>query len=241
MKKTTLIIIVALVILGFLMLLSALLTNRSKPSNQTKNPTPTRIQTQPTLKRNTYGTKISILSTEPQHNQKEVSASASIRIKFDQAPSQEKVTFSIDPQSEYSETYEDKMLVITPKTSWNPGTTYTYSIKLNGPNFPYVFTFQTAGPTTAYPKDTYPKGAFEENNAFLLESAPEAYVANKTPYENQYFSINYRFKDQSSGQIEFVVVKKVESEETVRSEVKKWLTSLGLKENQIQSIKITFE
>ncbi|MCL5439143.1 MAG: hypothetical protein M1268_04105 [Patescibacteria group bacterium] len=83
--------------------------------------------------------------------------------------------------------------------------------------------------------------ATEEEN-FQRKNHPDVFLSNKTPYSTANFSIvNPGFKSLPNGHYYFTITLMGTNKELSKTEFINWLLSLGLTNNQIQNLDITYQ
>lgn len=154
MKKTTIGIIIALVLFLMVFLLylfvSQSRTNTITP-NQIVSVTPALSVTYPPVN------QFKINQVSPQNDSTNVPIDAKITISFDKNVHDGDVSFSLGSAVPFSLQVQNNTVVVTFNQPLSPGTFYTYTIKYpQSNNFPDTFSFTTTGPTQRFLPNTYP-------------------------------------------------------------------------------------
>jgi len=242
MKQKRVIIILAVVVI--LIIITTLILRLKNTSN--KADIAKEIQTLPTgivvptdkVKTN----ELDIVSVSPKDGAEEVSLDTTIRITFSRIPNENEIDFSMGPDSIYSQEINDNVLTIKP---WQPlaeGTLYTYSVTFTDDNQKIrLYRFVTKGKLTETLPDTRSEDFIAEAEEQERINHPDIYITNKTPYENDSFSITSDFEPKTPAHYYFTVVSKTNNAASTAQAVDAWLQLQGLTEEQITQLDIRYQ
>jgi len=91
---------------------------------------------------------------------------------------------------------------------------------------------------TIIPKDTFDKKLHDALKQEELTNRPDITISNLTPYSTDRFIVTTDFVDEQGGYFAITVSKVVE--EDVKNEVNEWFKSLGLTDQAIARLKVTY-
>lgn len=234
-KKILVVVILGLVILIAIPLL--FFPKQTSIPNTQFAPTPTPVSVQQIRS----GSSIKVTSSEPKSGTSNVPTNQKIVIELDRPFKDNEIEFSISPSVKYSYSVSGSTLTITPLEPLSPGTTYAYSVNYNvGDEAPKTYTFTTEGPTPSLSPNTFPSGAYEQEQNFQKQTYPDLFLKNQTPYSDSYFSITGAYKSTPTGHFAFTVV--LTGDHTAsQNDFLSWLKSLGLTDSQIQTLDISYQ
>lgn len=233
MRKTLFLII----IISFLALVFFLVALRMQKNLGRSGPLTTPI----TPYTSTAPNRLFVVSTRPSNKAAIISLNQAIAVAFNRTILPNEVGITISPQLPFSVGVQDNTLLITPQSPLTPGTLYTYAIHyLTLDQLPNLFTFTTTGPTQSQLPDTGLPGGAETNDAYLVKNRPDIYLSNRLPYSGTSFTITSTYKTTPTRHFAFTIG--LTGDEALgRSEALAWLKSLGLTDQQIRGLDITYE
>jgi hypothetical protein len=186
--------------------------------------------------------KLDIVRIDPKDQIINVELNKEITITFTKKFTADELEFFLTPNTPHEIRIEDNKLIVTPATSWDTGTLYTYFFNFkDDPEQVRLYRFTTTGPTPEYAPDTETEGLYEAVMNEQKMKYPDTYVTNNTPYESNTFSVTADFDPNTPAHNYFVVKKKIDNEEQVRQDVNVWLQQLDLSTEQIESLDIRYE
>ncbi len=156
MKKTTIAIGIALIILIVVFLSYIFISQReniikgrttsvSPTKSSLSSPTPTQVD------------QIEVIEVSPVNEAINVPIDSQIIISFNEEVNSQQITFSIGPSVQFKQEIVKNKAIISFIQPLAPGTFYTYTIKFPKSNLlPQSFFFTTSGPTQRYLPNTYP-------------------------------------------------------------------------------------
>jgi len=98
----------------------------------------------------------------------------------------------------------------------------------------------SATPIPTFLPDTQPTGAAQDEKKFQLQNSPDVFLSNQTPYSTKSFSVTSDFKTQPTGHFYFIVTLKSKDSAQDKISFLNWLKSLGLSDNQINALDVTY-
>ena len=176
-----------------------------------------------------------IIETSPKDNQKEVPITSVISITFNKSVPDD-IKISTQPTLNFSTQIFDNVFILKPSLLSN-NTIYSISVRSKKLLSSYSFFFTT---TNKNPEGIGP--AFEAIQQIEEEQrrlAPDVFLANKLPHTEQTFSMDF-FLNQKTGSNRFAVVTKGDNLDKSKSNAYQWLKSLGLADQQIPTLQISF-
>lgn len=225
-KKTLIFIILGAITIVVVLFVLSLALNRNETGTGFITPTPSE--------------GLSVVSSSIKDGQINVPLGSQIIIKFNSKISSSTISFSMLPTPTYDFEVKDDSLIITPTLPLQPSTLYSISVSNTATNDLITsFSFTTLGPTPTLLPDTRPSGEPENTDALLIQTRPDVYLSNKLPYSSKSFSASYEYKTAPSGHFAFSVTLSGDTN-IARSEFLTWLSSLGLADEQINSLDITY-
>jgi hypothetical protein len=246
-KTLTIIIIGALAFLIFIIVVFSLLQNKSNTAANTQT-TGTPQNLTPTLIRSNTGGFITpvitgadslmVTKVSPEDKSTGVPVGVSLRIEFNKIVDPEKIIFTIAPAIPFRLKAENKVLTVTFNTALASGTTYTFKVDPKE-TFPHTYSFTTDGPKPSFQPNTYPEGSAQVEDDFNKTNNPDIYVATRCPHEEATFSIVKKY-NESTRKFDFLVTAKGDKTKA-QEDVQTWLTSIGLSNDAISTLKITYQ
>lgn len=177
---------------------------------------------------------IQITATTPFDGTTNVEVNKPFIIKFNQNIYINDIQVTTNPLVGFTLANQGDSLTITPTVNLLFSTKYLVTIKIHNQN-PYIFSFTTIDGSENPNTDNY----LIIRNAYLRTSYPDMFLANNAPYENAYFSIVSPNSDSASAQYTFEVTLKGDRV-LAKNQFLQWLYYLGLTEQQINSLQITY-
>lgn len=184
--------------------------------------------------------ELDIIAVTPKDGAQNVSINTAIKITFSRPFDEDEIDFSMGPDAIYSEEIKENVLIITPWKPLSEGTLYTYSV-----NFPddvqkvRLYKFVTQGTPADHLPDTRDEELVTEVEEYQRVNRPDVYITNRTPFENDMFSITSDFERKVPAHYYFIVTPKSDIE-TVRQAVDAWLQLQGLTAEQINQLDIRY-
>ena len=183
-----------------------------------------------------------VLSVDPPHMAANIPVTQVITVTFDRPLLDNELTVVMLPNTERTVKGTGSIMTITPKTAWDAGMNYRYS--LAHPEFNdqlYGYNFTTAGPTPEFLPDTQPSGFLEQEEEYHRQNLPDVYVANKVPYATSDFSITSDYRKEPTGHFYFIVEPGLgKTSEETKLRVREWLRSIRLTDEQINNLDIVY-
>ncbi len=217
-------------------IISINISNSTNKTNKKLLPSPT-----PTIQNKTQQVSptpnIDVISTQPNNNATDVPLDTQIVITLNQAIDGNNVNVSITPNNAVFSTITNQNTIrITSQNQLQADTIYTLTIKY-APNVPaYIYAFRTIGAPSG---DTFsfPHQAADVND---IRSAPDVFLARRTPYEGTDFKVNSELSD-STGYFVFTVTITSNDKQTAQQDFLNWALSQGLTQEQVRSLQITYQ
>lgn len=239
MKRLTIliglfVILLVIVVVGFII----------SPKQQPSIPMPT-----PAIP--TITTGLSVLSSIPADETTNVSRDQVLTVTFSQPVTTSDFTVSVAPETAHRVTVEGTTALISPQTQWIEGMPYWVMVRYadDPDRLPYGFAFTVAGPTPETLPNTRPEQeVIDAENAYLREHDPDIYLSNYTPYGEESFSIVSYFNEEQD-RYAFIVEPNVENRYAevtpeivakMKADANRWMLSLGLTQQQINSLEIQY-
>lgn len=178
-----------------------------------------------------------ILSTFPQDKDENAPTNAPIRITFQKNAVSLLSSITLTPSLDYLQTRSEDNVYLTPKNGLKANARYTIQVYFKDTKDSYAFSFKT-GKTTigSQGPDTI---AVEQHEKQQRETRPDLFLSNKVPHKEFGFSIT-SFYDATYKQFSFAVVLLGENKEKSKSDLQKWLKSLKLTGQQIDSLHFVY-
>lgn len=185
---------------------------------------------------------ISIVSTTPEDNSKNIPSNSEIVITFNKEPKGGDVRFNTNPRIEGSTEIRGKNYVFIPSSPLPQSTFYVITLGLldRKPTGVHAFVFQTEGPDPNFPSTEEPPNFVEDTENYQKENYPDVFLANKTPYKNDSFSVSSAFAKTPKEHFYFTVILKGEETKS-KNEFLDWLKSQGLTDTQISTLDIRYQ
>lgn len=184
-------------------------------------------------------TPLFITGIEPQDNNTNVPQNQQVQITFNRALSLEEVYISFGPGVTFKPIVSGNIISLVPQSPLVDGLTYRILIKFNKTGqLSKQYQFTVVGtPPSALP-DTQPPGAAQQSEEFNRQNHPDIFLANKTPIKQASFDL-YKGTLKSTPQehYSFVAVSKADS---AKDDLLSYLLSLGLTQDQINSLDIVY-
>lgn len=238
-KKVIIALFIILVVIPFLLIfIKAPSKKMPPPPNQITTPTsipviPTSISV-PSISPVPSTVPLSVVQTSLQGGNIPVSQT-SMAITFNRPFSLNEFVFAIDHDLTYTIAIQDNILLITFKSEFQPATTYTYTFTFtNRPSQSYSFTTVSQAPT---PKDSVP-GVVDD---YSRTHYPDVFLYNRTPYDSADFSVTGDLTDSPTQHDYFTVTLKGSDVLQSKQSFINWLHSLGLADQQIQTLDIRYQ
>lgn len=247
MSKNSLIIFISIITLVLailtLLFLSGLKKQTTIPTTTYPTPTSVPVSTQPTSDKN-LSDSISVTGTFPTDNSINIPLETTITINFNKQPSINDIKVFVTPSLNYSSSITGSSIIITPKTPLLAGTKYVILVEYKPNTYlskTFDFSFITIGPTpTEIPTPTE-KSAIDAENDYYKQHSPDVFLKNQTPFSNNDFTIiSPGYKTTPVFHYYFTVTLKGDKD-TSKASFINWLKSLGLTDQQIQGLDITYQ
>jgi|GEM_PF-3196552 len=226
----------------FLLILLFVSSFGKKTTVQEGLPTPTPVQVR--MQEHQGSVPVSSFSPQPGST---VPNNEKIVISLDKSVNPSLVNFKIYPDIPYSLSIQGNNLVVVPNQPFESGTTYTYSLQytqqeaITGTqNTPTTASFTVEGPTPVLSPDTFPSGAYNDNQQYLKDNYPDSFLRNLTPYSSSTFSIKSFYKNGSPGHFAFSVSLIGTDKNASKGDFLNWLRAQGLSDAQIQTLDISY-
>lgn len=235
-------LLAVIVIPLFLLLLKFFFVKSDKKTSPPQDNTQVTIVPSQTSRNEVSPLSLSIISSSPSNNQVDVPVDTTISFRFNKPVSVNDVPLSILPDIQYNLSTQGDQLILQPLQSLNPGTRYIITLRLkdaNGQPALYSYMFTTIGPTPTYLPNTRPNGLPEQSENFQRQNYPDIYLANKTPYSTNSFSIEYSTTE--TGHYYFIVTLGGTNQDAAKEDFLDWLHSLQLTDQQIQGLDIQYQ
>jgi hypothetical protein len=216
-------------------------TENKKSSNlytsESQNRFPTGV-----LPNNIAENELDIISISPVDGDNNVSLNTKLEIKFSKDFIETEIDFNISPKTFFSIKKDGNNLIITPDSELIPGTLYTFSVKmLNQPEKIRLYRFVTRGEPNPILPDTREEAVVNEYINLERTKYPDIFVANNTPFENEYFRAISDYETNVPAHYYLIITPKVNNLEIVKANVNVWLQTLGLTDEQISNFDIRYE
>lgn len=246
-KTLTIVIIGALALLIFIIVAVTLLQRKPETAANTENPAASQNLTPTLIRSNTGGfitpvitgaDSLMVTKVTPEDKSTGIPVGASLRIEFNKTVDPEKIIFTIAPAAPFRLKAENKVLTVTFNTALASGTTYTFKVDPKE-TFPRTYSFTTDGPQPSLQPNTYPEGAAEIEDDFNKTNNPDIFVATRCPHEEATFSIVKKY-NESTRKFDFIVTTKGNKTQA-QEDVQTWLASIGLSNDAISTLKITYQ
>lgn len=236
MKK--IIIFPALILLIIIIVvITFLLFKNSSKNSVLPQPTPANVLTI-TPAFNSY-----VISTDPSNGAVNIVPNKQVVVTFSKQFTKDELIVAVSPKISYSTRMFGTNLIIKPDTSWEAGVPYRYTVKYPNENIPpESFTFTVEGPTPTLLPDTGPsQEEIESYEEHERDTYPDVFLAGKTPYEDNFFSVTSDFTKTPTDHFYFTVTMKGDNSEESKNDFLNWLKTFGFTDNQINSLDISYK
>lgn len=235
MNKILLLILIPLIILLALVAIS-FSRNPNQPLNKLPviffNPSPTILSTVQLPFASLFITQVI-----PDDGATNIPANQQVQIIFNRALNLNEVYISFGPGVTFKTILNNNAITLIPESSLTSGLTYKLLVKFNKTGeLSKQYQFIVTGTPPQYLPDTQPPGAAQQSEEFNRKNHPDIFLSNKTPIKQTTFDF-YKGTLKSTPQehYSFVLVQKADS---ARSDLSAHLISLGLSQDQINSLDI---
>jgi hypothetical protein len=181
---------------------------------------------------------LQIIHVTPTDGSIDVPANQQIAITFNRAFSLEEITFALTPAVSYSSFIVGDTLEIVPKTALSPGT-YYFSIKYADGILSQTYSFTLVGTPSETQANT--DTIHKSNEDWSRQFQPDLFLYNNTPYTMSTFSITGDITQSPNEHFFFLVHITSSDTNQAKQDLFSWLSSLGLKDKQIQSLDIRYQ
>lgn len=249
-------IIIGLTITLIFVLVAFLILNRGKSTKPEDSVPPSPISSivSPTRARSSEPTGI-ILPTEqlspgeldviavyPKDQSENVPSSEAVTITFSRPIISAEVKIYMDPPAERTQTISGNILTLRPKTTWDPGTFYSYNVSFpKDLNRRRTYAFRVAGAPKPISENTADIEVFEEIIDTHRQERPDLFLMNQSPFETEDFSIEGMFESKNPAHYAFNVTLRKLDKEVSKNNFINWLRSLELSDEQIANLDITYQ
>ncbi len=236
MKNKTVLLLSSLLVLIVLFFFVSILSGLKKTTNiPNPLPTPTPVGSSEQFNK----TPLKVLQTNPTNGALGVSINQPIIVTFNNPVATNSVVFSIFPEVNYTLSSRLDDIIVTPVSAYQESTQYTYGLSnLDGTQL-LKATF-SVGPSVS---PTIPLTGRYPNLDTVSDSAqrqtyPDIFLAGYVPYQTNSFSVSSDFSSSPSGHYVFTVSQQTNSG---KQDFLLWLKQLGLTQDQINRIEITYQ
>lgn len=184
-------------------------------------------------------TPLFITQVIPEDNSTNIPPDQQIQITFNKALDLNEVYISFGPGVIFKTVPNNNTIVLIPESPLTSGLTYRLLVKFNRTgDLSKQYQFTVAGTPPSTLPDTQPPGAAKQSEDFNRQNHPDLFLANKTPIKQAGFDF-YKgtLKITPQEHYSFVAVGKTDS---AKSDLSTYLTSLGLTQDQISPLDITY-
>lgn len=164
-----------------------------------------------------------------------------ITFSFNRAVSTSKIHFFSFPQIDATITTSDNLFIITPITPLEKNIIYTYTITdTQTGEVLQKGTINTGGSSATLPlTGRYPNLDTVSDNS-QLQTHPDIFLSNQTPYKQSLFSITSSFTPNPTGHY-FFSITLLGDQTSAKNSFLSWLKSLGFTDTQIASLDIRYK
>lgn len=206
----------------------------TKPKNTTPTPTPTQTW-QPFYYHPPKKSSISVLSSSPRDQEKNVSLTHTVSIQFNKSVSLNNVALSFAPQLSFQTKIINSLLIAAPDQPLIHGITYYGFVTIEGiPS--YIFRF-----TTLVDKSQLvaPDFANEIESEINKHEYPDSFLAGFTPYTTSSFTVISNYTTDKPEHFFFVVTLFGDKMQATQDFVS-WATATGLTKEQLDTMDIRY-
>lgn len=174
----------------------------------------------------------------PEDNSTNISSNQQVQIIFNRILNLNEVYISFGPGVTFKTVLNNNTITLIPESPLTSGLTYKLLVKFNKTGeLSKQYQFTIAGTPPEYLPDTQPPGAAQQSEEFNRQNHPDIFLANKTPIKQTTFDL-YKGTLKSTPQehYSFVLVTKAD---LAKADLSTYLISLGLTQDQINSLDIT--
>ena len=246
-QTLTLIIIGSLGLLVFIIVVFTLLSRKPNSAANTEVPI-TPMNLTPTLIRSNDGSLITpvvtgaqalmVTKVSPADKATGIPTNTTLTIEFNNIFNKDDIIFTVAPAIGFTLASENKVLKVSFNKALATGTTYTFKVDPKE-TFPHTYTFTTEGAKPAFQPDTKPQGAAQLESDFNKSNNPDVYIANLSPHDEATFAIDKQY-NESTRKFDFVVNSKGDKAKAADG-VSAWFTSLGLSNDAVSTLKISYQ
>jgi hypothetical protein len=229
---------VLFIFLAFIIIIFSFFVFFIETKKTSVTPSPISTPTPLTLPINTNKTGLSIVSTLPANNATNINANQPIIITFNRTVSSSDFSFALAPNLPYTSSFQGNQFIVTPTNSFDTGTPYYFTIQFSDGIFAQKFSFVTAGAGPI--GNSSFDNVSEVNNAGYKILKPDLFLSNQTPYQTSDFSVNYHLSQTPTDHFAFEVTLTGPNKLQSKQDFLTWLHSLGLTDDEIQQIDITY-
>lgn len=209
-------------------------------------PTPTPVSA-PGFSRNTPGgttdttnaSRLKIVGINPENGAKQVPLTQPIIITFAQPVATESVSFTLFPEVDYVISSRLNSLIITPTSTYYPNVIYSFTLAtLSGDTLTSGSFSSGDSQTPTQPlSEDYPY-TDKLADAEQRQKFPDVFLAGYIPYDGTSFSVNDDFSSSPSGHYIFHVFQDAKS---AKNDFLTWLKKLGMTQDQINRLEVTYQ
>lgn len=250
MKKKYIILSSILVIVVISIIFMAIIQrSKSKPQQGimiTPTPLPTIVSVTPvfitptllpTIATNIPNQKIQVTHIQPADASTNNPIFVTIKATFNQDITSQNITFSILPPTPFTLEKIGTIATITFSKPLQQASQYFYSFNLNNIEILPAFSLTTEGQGKIKIPDTSvnPAGRALE---YQRMHDPETYLQNYSPHETSAFAFNFSFE---GSHIYFTVTSKKVTKDDAKQQFFTWIQSIGLTQQQLQTLDIRYQ
>ena len=183
------------------------------------------------------GQNLFVTTTNPRDGETNVSVNKTLTITFNRTLALDEAIFDMIPQTAVTKRVSGNQLFISPVKKLQSKTMYIFSVLYSKGGSSRVFTFVTEGegPVKIYAPDQSSKNTADN---YDREHNPDLFLRNQIPYYESKFSITGDFSTQTG--YYFFKVQLSGDKDQAKQTFITWLHKLGLKDDQIAKLDITY-
>ncbi|MGH7245671.1 MAG: Ig-like domain-containing protein [Candidatus Levyibacteriota bacterium] len=182
---------------------------------------------------------IHVISTTPPNKAINTPLNQKITIVLDKFVSEKDITFSTFPQANLTLSIDRNIINATISGEFFPSTTYKYVVTYKNYPLPITYSFTTEGPTpTPRPKLSVSVKTMRDD--WNRENHPDIFLSSQLPQDTNTFSADYRFTQIPYAHYAFTVTAKIDAN-AAKTDFISWMKSLGITDEQIQTLDITYQ
>lgn len=145
------------------------------------------------------------------------------------------IVFSLSPDVPHTTNGSNNVFSVSFSTALATKSVYVYTISSKQYNFSQSFTFTTADPTSG--QDNVSQDIINASR----QNQPDLYLYNQVPYTTATFAVSGSFQSTPQNHFAFIVTLERTNTDKSKQDFINWVKSLGLTDQQIQTLDISYQ